>query len=403
MIIDDERGELEYFAGFIDWKKFGFNLCATYSNSPKAYEALAEGKTDVVFSDISMPKMDGLELARRIKTNYPGITVVLISAYGSFEYAQEAIRQNVFDYVTKPFDYDEIVKLLIKIRKRKEEESSFYDEEGLPAMECQQAIIDYCYKNIDADEFVKIYKRTFGNINMERTPAAVIKIRIDDFVEYLNSTWTYGKDRLYSCIMRYIRSDKVNFIPVEYAFNTITVLAVASETNAEKAEFESCCTKIFKDAVKLYENELQLRLSFAIVAVCDNITVINSILGKNLMIDTNSGTRVENFDDISQAKQYIEENYRNDISLTDIAERVHLSPYHFSKKFRAVTGETVTGYITRMRLEEACRLLVGSDMSVINVAQNVGYKNKSHFYKMFRMQYEITPQEYRNKSKGENR
>ena len=77
---------------------------------------------DLVISDIKMPFMDGLELAKTIHENYMNTKVILFSGWDDFEYARLAISYGVSEYIMKPIDYDEMKKLLINMHQTLEEE-----------------------------------------------------------------------------------------------------------------------------------------------------------------------------------------------------------------------------------------------------------------------------------------
>ncbi len=77
-------------------------LCAP--DVPGAIEIIESQHPSIVLSDIRMPVKDGLELTQYIQESYPEILVILVTGYSEFEYAQAAIRYNVFDYILKPID-----------------------------------------------------------------------------------------------------------------------------------------------------------------------------------------------------------------------------------------------------------------------------------------------------------
>ncbi len=80
----------------------------TAASAAQALELMAEHGADVVVSDRRMPGMDGMELLRRLRARWPELPVILITAYGEVRSAVEAMRQGAFDYITKPFDNDEL-------------------------------------------------------------------------------------------------------------------------------------------------------------------------------------------------------------------------------------------------------------------------------------------------------
>lgn len=105
----------------------------------------------------------------------------------------------------------------------------------------------------------------------------------------------------------------------------------------------------------------------------------------------------ENTDSIVQkVKKYIRGHLGEEMSRTQLAQEVFLSADYLSRTFRQETGETISDYITGMRMEEAKRLLRETDLPVGDVADRVGYPNPAYFTKIFREQNGVTPAKYRD-------
>ena len=105
LIVDDERNSTQKnLPGLYQKVLFLFLdiLCAP--DVPGAIEIIESQHPSIVLSDIRMPVKDGLELTQYIQESYPEILVILVTGYSEFEYAQAAIRYNVFDYILKPID-----------------------------------------------------------------------------------------------------------------------------------------------------------------------------------------------------------------------------------------------------------------------------------------------------------
>ena len=92
---------------------------------------------------------------------------------------------------------------------------------------------------------------------------------------------------------------------------------------------------------------------------------------------------------------YVEAHCRERVTLDEVAEVVHLSPSRVRHVFRDVSGVGFKEYATRVRLAEAKRLLLATDLSVAEVAQTVGYTNVHQFYTVFHRYFELSPAEYR--------
>lgn len=116
MIVDDMPIFLEYLRGFVNWEEYGFQICAEAINGKEAYDKIEECYPDVILTDITMPYMDGLELAEKVMQDYPDIAVILITGNNEFEYARKALRIGVCDYIVKPFEKEELILSLLKLQ-----------------------------------------------------------------------------------------------------------------------------------------------------------------------------------------------------------------------------------------------------------------------------------------------
>ena len=122
MIVDDEPLMRTYLTRNIPAFSALFDVSAVAKDGLEAMELLKEAPVDVVITDIKMPEVDGLSLARHIHENYPDITVIVISGFSDFEYAQKAIRYNVKDYLLKPLVDKTLIDLLDALATRFEQE-----------------------------------------------------------------------------------------------------------------------------------------------------------------------------------------------------------------------------------------------------------------------------------------
>ncbi len=128
MIVEDNASTREGLCRNIPWAENNIEVIADLPNGKEAVEHLKKDLPDVVITDIVMPIMDGLALTHVIKQEYPDIKVIILSAYDEFEYAQEAIKTGVFDYVMKPFDYQCLLDTVKKALNEKKQEDVFREQ-----------------------------------------------------------------------------------------------------------------------------------------------------------------------------------------------------------------------------------------------------------------------------------
>jgi AraC family transcriptional regulator len=98
---------------------------------------------------------------------------------------------------------------------------------------------------------------------------------------------------------------------------------------------------------------------------------------------------------LQRAIAYIQDNLAEDFSLKEIAAELKMSYGYFTHLFKQSTGMTVHRYVTRYRIRKAKQLLAYSNLSLLEIAQEVGFKTQSHFTKIFRQETDVTPKTYR--------
>ncbi|MBE5826973.1 MAG: response regulator [Butyrivibrio sp.] len=135
MIVDDEKYVRMGIKTETDWALIGCEVVAEASNGLEALEMAEETRPDLVVSDIRMPKMDGIELAEKLTEKYPGVKVIFLTAYNEFEYARQAIRIGVSDYLLKPFQDGELeasIQRLLHLHPNAPASSSELEEQLIP-------------------------------------------------------------------------------------------------------------------------------------------------------------------------------------------------------------------------------------------------------------------------------
>lgn len=124
-LVEDEMVIRRGIKNSIDWEKEGYIFCGEASDGELAYPMIIKEKPDILITDIRMPFMDGLELCKLVKKELPNIKILILSGYDEFDYAKEAIRQGVTEYLLKPISSGKLLEALNgvseSIRREKED------------------------------------------------------------------------------------------------------------------------------------------------------------------------------------------------------------------------------------------------------------------------------------------
>lgn len=122
LIVDDEHLIRNLIRMRIDWEQQGFEIVGEASNAREALEQVERLKPDVIFTDIYMPNIDGIELSRRVLEKHPKMKIVVVSGHDEFEYAQQSIKMGIFDFLLKPVRASDLLQVTDNLKLKMDEE-----------------------------------------------------------------------------------------------------------------------------------------------------------------------------------------------------------------------------------------------------------------------------------------
>jgi len=117
LLVDDEKLERILVRRGFDWEAHGFEIIGEVDSGKEALEFLRHRKTDLVITDINMPSMNGLDLAGFITKEFPDCKIIMLTGFREFEYARQAVKLGVEDFLLKPLNMEEIEKIAEKIKR----------------------------------------------------------------------------------------------------------------------------------------------------------------------------------------------------------------------------------------------------------------------------------------------
>lgn len=136
MLVEDDRALRYVYSKMTVWSKYGFFIAGEVSNGLQAVEFVKENPVDVIFTDIRMPFLNGIETMKAIKERYPKILFVFVSSYNEFEYAREGLRMGAVDYVVKPMGEKDLESVLERLR------SLLSEQENEDSLEIFKTIVE---------------------------------------------------------------------------------------------------------------------------------------------------------------------------------------------------------------------------------------------------------------------
>jgi two-component system response regulator YesN len=117
LLVDDEALIREAISENIQWTEMGFHFMGACENGRQAMEVIEKEQPDLLLTDINMPFVDGMELTKFVYENYPDTKVIIISGFDEFEYAKNAVKYRVLEYILKPITPREFLETLMRVKE----------------------------------------------------------------------------------------------------------------------------------------------------------------------------------------------------------------------------------------------------------------------------------------------
>ncbi len=523
IVADDEAMQRNVLKEIIHKLYPSFEVIAC-SNGKEVYDSFMEKPADIVLTDIRMPIMGGMELIKKIFEEYPKTKLILISAHQEFEYAQNAIKYKVVEYLIKPFRVSEVQKVLEKVRseiqKEFENENSLNKYQILATKAKKQEeynlLQDILKGNMEA---VKFNEDKYG-ILQEFGTVALIRWRTESQDD--QKVYRALSKQQESTLMEHISFlfPHMFFVPQANDFNKSVhkaALLLPKETALEVAQkLEYCLKQLQPDNIifwaglsntklclaesaaeglvqaeemlafyfyepeggvfsfdkmhtimdiptkstAIYENQLHkairnsdviqmqniidgmktalskesrcypnkikhrvssvivlilkeleneilqvqydqlLNQSYQMYAECDSFDrlfeISKQLLGQAIMY---SRQKVNQTDVLEECIAYIKAHLDSDLSLQKVADYIHFHPNYLSGKLKEKVGLPYSVYVLKLRMELASRLLMDTNDKIQDIAVSCGFHDSNYFNRMFRREFNISPEQYRKAHK----
>ncbi|HHV12091.1 MAG TPA: response regulator [Clostridiales bacterium] len=402
LLVDDEVISIHGLRAAIDWDKLGIiNLYYAF-NVSDAKEIIQTGNINILICDIEMPGGNGFELMHWIRNENYSVVTIILTCHADFSYATEGIRSGVFQYLLKPVDIDELKNIIKKAigqvkqnldhnQKLKYERLWFKNKE-LIKERFWHDIVTGMYQNSD----YSYIEWTADLRSVELTPPITylpVLIFILSYEAFIRD------DVLLAFSIKNVISELILFnfdsIPTitlsKREYLVLIPLGMAQDINEMQRRcrhFEASCLKHLKMTTQTHQGS-PVRFS-------DLAKEVQKLRGHSLSLRyANGDAKLPTVTVVDKIKEIVHNNVNQIITRESIAKEIFLNPDYLSKLFKKETGLALSDYITRIKVEEAKRLLTNTHKSIGEITADLGYTNFSYFSQMFKKETNMSPNQYR--------
>lgn len=277
ILVDDDQFTLDNLIAAVDWEKNGFEICGKFLSAEDALLYMKDNNVNAVISDIKMIGMSGIEFAKQVAKDYPLTVFTILSGYESFEYARDALRNNVVDYILKPVTISEIERVL-KNMAGVLENRIVKVQPSNSNIELQEFITRYIEKKTDD---VSVLKSIFVKNGIKNdacsVPVVFIKVSFNDNMkDFIARNHWYGRDNLNNAIGNLFMNEGALAIPIRFYFASMDYVVFFDCRGIEdcRARLQSVSKSVVgnaKDVLKLNISITQKRIAKNVFDVFDDV------------------------------------------------------------------------------------------------------------------------------------
>jgi len=389
LIADDEAIIREGIRDSVDWESLGMEVCAEAEDGEEALELAERHGADVMLVDLNMPIMHGLDLIRLIRERRPSCVVVIITGHDEFEYAREAIRLGVQEYVLKPTNPGELTRIMTRVRdmlEREERQKAYMEaaaaqiRKNLPLLR-ERFCLEWMEGALGRDEIADQLR--FLELP-ERPPEWVMAIRWPE-LDTGQSPRTESERQL-----------------MLYAIENVTSELLGTAEHLIFRDATGLILLIIWDDVPPalasgIEQAVQQYLKLTVQVHLEPAGRDPAEAGAALRRARSAVSREARLSPIvKRARALIRERFADpELTLEAAAAELRVSPVYLSRILKQELGAPFNSLVTMMRMEKATRLLTGTDLPIHEIAESVGYVSQHYFSTAFRKMFGVSPVQYR--------
>ena len=373
IVADDEDELREAVCTMIPWEALGFHLVGSASNGLDALELVERLEPDLLLTDIRMPFISGIELARQVREIRPAMHIAFLSGYDDFEYAKQAIQYNIISYMLKPLTMDGLAAELKSIHEKIDARYA-----GLRRADASHA------DNAPADleERLRTSAAACGLLRGtdDRSTLVVLAASLEGAADYEagftqlveQSANKYLRHFVFYCCGRAVAVLLGN--PSDFE-EYLHILADEICQLADRALGRTANVGVSREFARL--SELNDAYRQAVEALH---TAAEGEGGVSFTADARKTGSL-----CDRALEIIDQHYMDeDLSLASLSAMLDVSPNHLSACIKKSEGETFINILVRRRMEKAQALLLTTDMQIQEIARCCGYTDQHYFSYCFK-------------------
>lgn len=411
IIVDDDEILREGIEKRTDWLENGIQVVGTARNGRECLKMIPDCLPQIILTDIKMPFMDGLQLCEAVYNLYPGIRIVLLTAYDDFVYAKRALDYKVTEYVMKYEDNATIVSAVKKAAAEYDRQKNNTEmlRSGLHLL-VNKFFKDWALEGYLTDKMNRLAGQLglsfphdgFQALSFRLTPkksnTSLAGIwRMEQYQEQFGTLFA-------DCISDDHRK-AFYFLAEEYLH-----IILNADSEISKEELISVIQSV-EDVLKIKaEAGVGKRYTSGENLPNSYRESVQALEYENMVCHEPKRSSVVFFDEsiesgnlkdsvIHDIMNFIQLNYGDkSLSLNRIADAVHLTPNYVSSIFKKNCAINITDYLTNIRLGKAKELLENTNLKTYEVSEQVGYSNSQYFSVLFKRMIGLSPTEYRQKA-----
>jgi two-component system response regulator YesN len=377
LVVDDEIAVTNGIANDINWNDIGIRQVFTANTGRSALEFMQSERIDVIVSDICMPDVDGMMMARYIREQGFYTKVIFLSGYDDFKYAQEAVTLKAFRYLVKPVRYGEL-KNIVHSALEEIAMESYHGDYSINSGRGNNS-----GKNVDTSGG---RGNNSGN-NVDRSGARHNRF-MNAYPPFCMLVESMQTDKALERINLMLAECQGPDIHAQdgalkiYQLVSGDILDVSMRNSLRIDQWANGLEYGFF-SFERFQSVEQLR------QWCEGVT--SAIIG---FLSTGDGVTRSL---AARAKTLLQSNLKNKTLLPEIAAALYVHPNYLSRAFKKSEGVTITDYIIRLRMDWAKSLLSKKGVRMYEVAEAVGYDSIAHFSRIFKRNVGMNPKEYQKK------